>query len=85
MIGSTNVEGGQRVREVGETVFGTPSTSVWVVRRTWRGFGGLDYVEIVLAGDPVRKKTISTGTLADRKLFVPDTERIGVLQNPLGR
>jgi hypothetical protein len=62
------VERRQRYRDLSSSRFGVLGTE-WIVDAIFRGTDGIQYAQLVNAGDLAQQKTLAVDVLGDRKRF----------------
>jgi len=62
------IERGQRYRDLSSSRFGVLGTE-WIVDAVSRGTDGIQYAQLVNAGDLTQHKTLAVVVLTDRKRF----------------
>jgi hypothetical protein len=62
------VERGQRYRELSSGRFGVLGTE-WIIDAVFIGTDGIQYAQLVNAGDLTQQKTLAVDVLGDRKRF----------------
>jgi hypothetical protein len=63
-----SVERGQRYRDLSTGRFGVLGTE-WIVDAIFQGTDGIQYAQLVNAGDLTQQKTLAVDVLNDRKRF----------------
>ena len=62
------VERGRHYRDLSSSRFGVLGTE-WIVDAIFRGTDGIQYAQLVNAGDVTQQKTLAVDVLGDRKRF----------------
>jgi hypothetical protein len=68
MASKHTVERGQRYRDLSTGRFGVLGTE-WIVDAIFQGTDGIQYAQLVNAGDLTQQKTLAADVLGDRKRF----------------
>jgi len=68
MLSKHSVERGQRYRDLSSSRFGVLETE-WIVDAIFIGTDGIQYAQLVNAGDLTQQKTLAVDVLGDRKRF----------------
>jgi hypothetical protein len=68
MASKNPIERGQRYRDLSSGRFG-PLGIEWIVEAVFLGTDGIQYAQLVNAGDLTQQKTLAVDVLGDRKRF----------------
>jgi hypothetical protein len=68
MSSKNPIERGQRYRDLSAGRFGVLGTE-WIVDAIFQGTDGIQYAQLVNAGDLTQQKTLAVDVLNDRKRF----------------
>ena len=69
----TEVQIGQRYREVGASIFGQ-AKPLWIVDEVFTASDSLRYAVLSKIGDPTLRKTLSIQVLSSHQRFVPEPD-----------